>query len=198
MFIFLDMDGVLVHAQHNPSNKTVVVDIDPKCVENLNRLCEALSLIGKVEIVIESDWLYSHDIDEMRGFLKNAGVKAPIIDGVPKKMSDGKVNQIWNWLELNHPDHTSKNVPFLIIDDDPIGVGVSWIPAHKRLQILDGWERGGLCFRNIFKFLPSHHSMICPECGGELVKRSKTGEGTKHCGDCGTGWYILKTSSGPR
>jgi hypothetical protein len=191
MIIFLDIDGVLVHAQHNPSQKTIVSDFDPKCVENLNRLCDAL---GDVEIVIESDWLFHHDFEELVGILKNAGVKAPITDRVPKKMSDGKPQQIWNWLDENYPDHTSKDVPFLIIDDDEINRYAKWIPDHKMLQILDGWERGGLCFRHIFKFLPSHHSMICPECGGELVKKPNIGEGVRTCGDCGCGWHILKTS----
>lgn len=191
--VFLDIDGVLVHLNHNPSGRMPYEDFDPKCIANLNRLCE---MLGDVEIVIESDWLLTDDIDKVRGLLKNAGVKAPIIDGVPKRRDNSKAQQIWNWFDLNDPDFTNQ---FLIIDDDPVAKWCHWIKPHNMLQVEDGWENGGLCFSHIKPFSSTFiKALSCPECGGELVKRSKTGEGTKHCGDCGTGWYILKTSSGHR
>jgi uncharacterized Zn finger protein len=41
-------------------------------------------------------------------------------------------------------------------------------------------------------------NLYCPDCGleGVLKKKADTGEGVKHCGSCGAGWFLLKTSRG--
>lgn len=37
-------------------------------------------------------------------------------------------------------------------------------------------------------------TLTCPECHSKLEKIEGTGEGVKHCVDCGCGWFILHTS----
>ena len=44
------------------------------------------------------------------------------------------------------------------------------------------------------KKIMSKENWTCPKCNGELKKKKDTGEGAKHCVDCGCGWFIVCTS----
>lgn len=45
------------------------------------------------------------------------------------------------------------------------------------------------------KLKETRKAPCCPSCAAPLEKKDGTGEGVKHCSECGCGWYILQTSS---
>ena len=94
--IFLDIDGVLNHDQWYISKEYQVLyqnednelDIDPKCAERINKICEQTG----AKIVISSDWRISWYGTLMR--LQRGGINTEyVLDKTPERM----------WLRFNFP-----------------------------------------------------------------------------------------------
>lgn len=53
---------------------------------------------------------------------------------------------------------------------------------------------------SVSKSTTKEKEFCCPDCGkeGKLFKKKDTGEGVKHCSQCGAGWFILNTSRGKK
>ena len=133
-YIFFDCDGVINHETwyktHKPGNLDGVDnDIDPKCIERLNRICSETGAY----LVMSSDWRYDYGASCKR--LYNAGLDAFIIDYTEKsifsekELSRGK--EIQNWVDQN----LTKKDKWCIIDDR-----TDMIPGQPFFKI--NWEIG--------------------------------------------------------
>jgi hypothetical protein len=113
--IFLDIDGVCNYEKWYKNSEVHTLqepDLDPKCIERINRLCD---LTG-AKIVVSSDWRFD-------GFyktrLENAGLKniighTPIFiwDYVKSQLNTNRGDEINEWL-IQNPEVTE----YCIIDD---------------------------------------------------------------------------------
>lgn len=115
-YLFFDCDGVINHETwyktHKPGNlEGQDNDLDPKCIERLNRICSETGAY----LVMSSDWRYDFNCSCKR--LYNAGLTGLIIGRTemsifsPKELSRGK--EIQNWVDQN----LTKDDQWCIIDD---------------------------------------------------------------------------------
>ena len=115
--IFLDVDGVLnytnwYYSDRNPGNLNGEEDVDPQCIERVNKLCEETNS----EIILSSDWRID---DSAFSRLERAGLKK-ILDKTPIPVFGNygatyhftRGEEIQMWLEW-HPEVTN----YVIIDD---------------------------------------------------------------------------------
>lgn len=113
--IFLDIDGTCNYDlwYRNPERHNLQdPDLDPKCIERINRLCN----LTKAKIVISSDWRYDgcyKDRLERAGF-KNIIGRTPIFLWYyyMHDLDPTRGDEINYWLET-HPEVTQ----YCIIDD---------------------------------------------------------------------------------
>ena len=125
--IFLDYDGVLNHEAFYKERHERVLngeklnhpysEIDPKCVENLNKLIEDTG----AKVVISSTWRHS-GIDYCNDVLKYHGFEGDIIDITPNLRGRGclRGNEILQWIRDNHDlvgDYYNFT-EYVILDDD--------------------------------------------------------------------------------
>lgn len=125
--IFLDIDGVLNHeAFYKERNekryeKGAIAhpysEIDPKCVEKLNILCQE----SGAKVVLSSTWRHS-GLDYCKDVLEFHGFKGEIIDITPTLRSSDYVrgNEILKWIRDNHKlvgDYYNFT-EYVILDDD--------------------------------------------------------------------------------
>lgn len=125
--IFLDIDGVLnsnaiehVSLLSDPFGWTVVPQILPKCVRNLN------AIVGSTEakLVLSSAWRYSILNGDMtlRGFeslLRSHGVRGTLLGHTRLDRDDEpRWMQIRDWLREKTP-----SANYCILDDDPDAFG---------------------------------------------------------------------------
>ena len=114
--IFFDIDGVLNSLEwymHNsPGNLNGQEgDLDPKCIERLNRICSETGAY----LVMSSDWRYDFNCSCKR--LYKSGLTGLIIGHTemsifsPRELSRGK--EIQNWVDQN----LTKENHWCIIDD---------------------------------------------------------------------------------
>lgn len=126
--IFLDIDGVLNHeafykdrhekikrGEELPSHP--LDEIDPKCVQNLNRLCDETG----ANVVISSSWRHSgfqYCVDALHG----SGFTGCIIDITPNLRGDGclRGNEILQWIKSNKEivGEYYQFTEYVILDDD--------------------------------------------------------------------------------
>ena len=103
-YIFCDNDGVINsetwYRTHKPGNLDGIDnDIDPKCIERLNRICSETGAY----LVMSSDWRYDFNAACKR--LYKSGLTGLIIDHTemsifgPRELSRGK--EIQNWVDQN-------------------------------------------------------------------------------------------------
>ena len=112
-YIFFDIDSVLNSESWYQSYHPNVIDkdLDPKCIERLNRICSETGAY----LVMSSDWRYDYGASCKR--LYNTGLDTFIIDYTeksifsPKELSRGK--EIQNWVDQNLTDKDK----WCIIDD---------------------------------------------------------------------------------
>lgn len=112
-YVFFDIDSVLNsetwYQSYHPN--AIDDDLDPKCIERLNRIC---SEIGAY-LVMSSDWRYDFNCSCKR--LYTAGLTGLIIGRTemsifsPRELSRGK--EIQNWVDQN----LTKDDQWCIIDD---------------------------------------------------------------------------------
>ena len=132
--ICFDCDGVLNsetwYKTHRPGNlEGQDNDIDPKCIERLNKICSETGAY----LVMSSDWRYDFNCSCKR--LYNAGLTGLIIGRTemsifsPKELSRGK--EIQNWVDQN----LTKDDQWCIIDDR-----TDMIPGQPFFKI--NWEVG--------------------------------------------------------
>lgn len=121
-YIFLDIDGVLnsepyfrdrIHIQrydalirkHSEEIAINVSQIDPKCVERLNRLTD----ITNAKIVVSSSWRLDNNLQEV---FKVAKIKAPIYSRTTySNLLRGC--EIQHWLD----EHFKEGDRYIILDD---------------------------------------------------------------------------------
>ena len=148
MIVFLDIDGVLVHLNHNPSGRKLRQDFDPNCVKVLNKLCKETS----AKIVVSSSWRHFHPFLELLDILEEGGVTTEVIGKTPMIINRG--DEILKWIQDNN--YTG---PFLIIDDDVFDIEpYEDIPRDSIIHVDGGWENGGLKDSHIERIL--HRGMI--------------------------------------
>lgn len=112
-YIFFDIDSVLNSETWYQSYHPNVIDkdLDPKCIERLNRICSETGAY----LVMSSDWRYDFNCSCKR--LYNAGLTGIIIGRTemsifsPKELSRGR--EIQNWVDQNLTDKDK----WCIIDD---------------------------------------------------------------------------------
>jgi DNA-binding LacI/PurR family transcriptional regulator len=126
--IFLDIDGVLVTAQHLmripreqierelPGVRWSFQPFAPEAVEALNWLTDQTG----ATIVISSTWRLGRSLPELRQILKHQGVTGLIIDCTPRLLEPNGWKQQERGHEIQHwLDHTHHDIHnFVIIDDD--------------------------------------------------------------------------------
>jgi len=185
MIVFLDLDGVLVHLQYNPSKRKLIKDFDPECVEILNYLVN----YHDAEIVISSCWRRHYPFDDLCNMLELAGVGEVIIDTTGTEDNDlTRGQRILKWLS-----ECDRSEDYLVIDDESAGI-IDHIPEEKFIHVSDGWMTNGLRYEHIKPHV--RQEWLCPQCQGNLKKKPDTAQGIKHCERCGAGWHILQTSDG--
>ena len=140
IIVFLDIDGVLVHLNYNPSKRKIHRDFDPKCVEVLNKLTKETN----AKIVISSTWRRIHPQNELRNILKEAGVQAEVI-GITPHFADLKDpansdrgQEILKWIQNNN--HIED---YVVIDDDIYDI-TPHIGRSHIIHVSGGWLNGGL------------------------------------------------------
>ena len=115
-FVMFDIDGTLNSQEwyktHKPGNLDGVDnDIDPKCIERLNRICSETGAY----LVMSSDWRYDFNCSCKR--LYAVGLTGLIIGRTemsifsPRELSRGK--EIQNWVDQNLTEEDK----WCIIDD---------------------------------------------------------------------------------
>lgn len=118
--VFLDIDGVLVTKTHlldlQEQGKRMTDAIgrhlfDPKCVANLKRILD----VTGAKIVLSSAWKM-FGFETFTEMWKERGCPGEIMDFTPKKLTSGRGDEIWLW--LNDPDRVGLVESFVIIDDD--------------------------------------------------------------------------------
>ena len=125
--IFLDIDGVLNHEafykerheklKNGDKLNHPYSEIDPKCVENLNSLCNDTG----AKIVISSTWRHS-GLDYCKDVLEFHGFNGEIIDITPHSRDSMclRGNEILQWIRSNHDlvgDYYNFT-EYVILDDD--------------------------------------------------------------------------------
>lgn len=140
MIIFLDIDGVLVHVGHNPSNRVLREDMDPACVAVLNRLVRETG----AKIVISSTWRLLEPLEDLRKKLVDeAGVVAEIIDVTPMIINRG--DEILKWIQDNNYIGD-----YLVVDDDVYDIKpYEDIPRRCIIHVENGFYAGGLKDKHI-------------------------------------------------
>ena len=108
MIIFLDIDGVLVHMNYDPSGRTPKQDFEPACVTVLNKLTSALQAV----IVISSYWRYDLSLPRLQDTLEGAGVVARVI-GVTPPLGGCRGTEILLWVTQNAYEGN-----IIVIDDE--------------------------------------------------------------------------------
>lgn len=133
-YLFFDVDGVINHETWYNTHKLGNLegqdnDIDPKCIERLNRICSETGAY----LVMSSDWRYDFNCSCKR--LYDAGLTGLIIGRTemsifsPKELSRGK--EIQNWVDRN----LTKDDQWCIIDDR-----TDMIPGQPFFEI--NWKVG--------------------------------------------------------
>lgn len=130
-YIFFDIDFVLNSETWYQSYHPNVIDkdLDPKCIERLNRICSETGAY----LVMSSDWRYDFNYSCKR--LYAAGLTGLIIGRTemsifsPRELSRGR--EIQNWVDQN----LTKEDKWCIIDDR-----TDMIPGQPFFKI--NWEVG--------------------------------------------------------
>jgi hypothetical protein len=140
MIVFLDIDGVLVHLTYNPSKRKLRQDLDPKCVEVLNRLTKETN----AKIVVSSAWRHFHSPNELRDILEEAGVQAEVVGTTPPFVdlkdpaNSDRGEEILKWIQDNNYIGD-----YVVIDDDVYDIEPHIEESHI-IYVSGGWLNGGL------------------------------------------------------
>lgn len=127
--LFLDFDGVLC-VPDGPRRRGQWW-FCPKRVALLQGIIDRTNC----EIVISSTWRQIHEMDELRRWLHEAGLRHPIRDRTPSYgLGPERGHEIQAWLNDNYPD--ARHPPFIILDDSDDMVHLS---GHL---VLTGWREG--------------------------------------------------------
>ena len=92
-YIFLDIDGVLMHYKKGPGGRFVSYGLDPKCVGRLNRV---LRVTG-AKIVVSSCYRIGRSISQLQELLDSFGVKGTVAGKTGG--SDTRGLEIREWLD---------------------------------------------------------------------------------------------------
>jgi hypothetical protein len=154
MLIFLDIDGVLVHAGNHNSAVFLNWDFDPECVAVLNHLIES---VNDPQIVLSSAWRM-FGMEKMNKKLGMCGVKAKIIGltGHDKEGIRGK--------EIADVLTDFPGMEYLIIDDSIEDI-VEFHPRSNIIHVDNGWYTDGLKNEHVdfwLKIYRGEHGII--EC----------------------------------
>lgn len=124
--IFLDFDGVIVHAGVSRAGN----EMDPACVLRISMA----AYLTKAKIAVHSTWVHLDQPDYILGKLKAAGMMMEYLheDWICKVESQVKTEAISAWL-LAHPEVKK----YVVVDDEKMG-------DHPLVQIRDGWLKGGI------------------------------------------------------
>lgn len=138
--IFLDIDGVLVTTNSMLAKPSLMANMEPACVEFLNKLCNEEGL-NNCRVVISSSWRNLFSISEIVNHLKQARFNPDFIhhDWSTVSLFNGtRGDEIDEWLN-RHP--AVKN--FVIIDDDN-----DFLPSqlchHVQTNFADGFRESHL------------------------------------------------------
>ena len=135
MIIFLDFDGVIATAKSYDEYDNL---LDRKCCKALNVLTDHYN----AKIVISSTWRME-GIDHLRDILKDAGVKAEVIDVTPRLhekmfLSAERGEEIKEWIRMNNYDGD-----YLILDDEVTDI-IKHHPSEKVIHLAGGFRGDGL------------------------------------------------------
>ena len=133
-FIMFDIDGTLNsetwYQSYHPN--AIDDDLDPKCIERLNRICSETGAY----LVMSSDWRYDFNCSCKR--LYAAGLTGLIIGRTemsifsPRELSRGK--EIQNWVDQNL---TSKDKYCIIDDRTDMILGQPFFEIDEKVGLTD-------------------------------------------------------------
>jgi len=129
-YIFLDIDGVLnsqsfwrIKPQRERKLEVgyPLCNIDFDAVRHINTITDATD----AKIVISSTWRVTHSLEELSGYLKEAGMLGEIIGMTPRLHFAGSVStivprgcEIREWLYVNESHDYDQTCRYAILDDD--------------------------------------------------------------------------------
>ena len=143
--VFLDIDGVLVHANwpyQTKKGRNQVGHFDPSCVAALNYLCTQLN----AKIVVNSAWAINKSEMWLADLLKKVGATAEVIDKAVNPYLNDYALEICAWLDR----HPTEN--YVAINDVNL---THKIPKDKFIYVEYGWDKGGLRKKHVNRFLES-------------------------------------------
>lgn len=150
MKLFLDIDGVMVHA--NPHRK---VDHDEDGfyrfdIRAMEALMYLLANIDIEEIILSTSHRFSFSLTEWQQLLSNRGIKIPIISRIESVMTPQKsrYEEIQEWVDHRH----LKVDQILIIDDDH---SLNGLPSDIKARLILTSPYVGLRMRDIEEYLSS-------------------------------------------
>lgn len=106
--MFLEIEGSLYHCMNGNFSSSVEKRIDPKCVKNLNKICDECD----AGIVITSTYRIGKTTRELQKMLSRHGFSGKVIGKTPKT-NKGSGFEILTWL-TKHPQITYDK--YIIID----------------------------------------------------------------------------------
>lgn len=164
--LFLDFDGVLNHhrtpTRHTFPGGCTYLGIDPRNVERLNRICEA---VPEMRIVVSSTWRTSYDAFQLGQVLTEQGFKYPdrIIGATPtwvdlpqfRRGPPCRGDEIQAWIDAQPEAERPADEEIAILDDmeefahldarlvrtDMFDGGISEEHANKVIALLNPYWR---------------------------------------------------------
>lgn len=94
-YIFLDVDGVLMHYKKGPGGKFVSYGLDPKCVSRLNRILRTTG----AKIVVSSCYRIGRSVPQLQELMDGFGVKGVVAGRTGQ--SDTRGLEVREWLDKN-------------------------------------------------------------------------------------------------
>ena len=113
--IFLDIDGTL-NSKESMAEHGTCFTFGASCVAALNAI---IAGCPGVEIVISSDWKYSHTLLELRIVLLQQGIIGAQVVDITPKWGETRGAEIRSWLN-RQPKNTAFR--FVALDDDSSGM----------------------------------------------------------------------------
>lgn len=130
MKIFLDIDGVMVHA--NPT-KMVEFDADGFYKFNISAITALQSIFthyNSNEIILSTSHRFRYSIDEWKIIFLNRGIDIKKISRIEISLEDrqSRKTEILNWIKTKH----IRTKDILIIDDDK---SLNGLPIHLKNRL---------------------------------------------------------------
>ncbi len=154
-FIFLDIDGVLVHmgvAKKAKTESGIVVPWsqefcghhflgfpDPDCMRRLNGLVEAT----KARVILSSTWRIGRPLEVNNLFLQQYGAEFSLVGQTSTGCNGRRGAQIALFLR-DWKEETTQDANFVVLDDEVTDIRPVSHVFKRTVHVREGWKEGGL------------------------------------------------------